>query len=286
MTIHLQCKEKNPALYLPEKVKVKYVERFTELEKFLHIELSQRPLLGHHPGQFVQVLIPGIGEGPISVSSPPSDDNNFDICVRAVGDVTNKIVNMEVGDEFFIRGPFGQGFDEDILKSMEGKHIVCIGGGIGCVPLRSLINHLIKQPKKYKNISVLIGCKTPKDRMYVNELMMMHSHGDNIELIETVDNANEEWKGRVGLITSLIPLVEMDPENTIAAVIGPPIMYKFVMKELLDRNIKKENIYLSLERRMRCGVGKCGHCQMEDSYVCQDGPVYRYSDIEHNEEAL
>lgn len=285
-TTKLKLEKKDEKLYLPEPAKITKIEAFTDKEKFFRLELASGKSLGHVPGQFVQVSILGIGEAPISISSPPSKDNTFEMCVRAVGDVTNKLHTLKEGDTIHIRGPFGHGFDDKILKKMEGKQLIFVAGGIGYVPLRSLVNKVIEAPKKYKKISILVGCKTPKDRMYKDELAKMAKMGGNVELLETVDHADEDWQGNQGVITALIPKVEFDPKNTIAVIVGPPIMYKFVIAKLLDMNLPTKNIYMSLERRMKCGVGKCGHCQMDGIYVCQEGPVFNYAEVEHLEEVL
>jgi len=286
MCAKLDIKDKDESLYLPEKAVVKKVKQFTEKEKFFELEFASGRELGSDSGQFVQVSILGYGEAPISVSSPPNSSASFDLCVRAVGDVTNKMHTLKEGDELFIRGPFGHGFDADILKKMEGKHLLFVAGGIGYVPLRSLINNVLKEPKKYKKISILYGCKTPQDRMYVDELAEIAKMGGNVEILETVDHADASWKGNEGVITTLIPMTEFDPAETIAVIVGPPIMYKFVLVALLERKLPKENIYMSLERRMKCGIGKCGHCQMEGVYVCQEGPVFNYADVIDNEEVF
>jgi len=282
----LKLQKADEKLYLPEPAKIIKVTSFTEKEKFFRLELTSGRSLGHVPGQFVQLSILGIGEAPISISSPPSQDNKFEICVRAVGNVTNKLHTLREGDTIHIRGPFGRGFEEKIQKKMEGKHLLFIAGGIGYVPLRSLINQVIQQPKKYKKISILYGCKTPKDRVYAEELDKLEKLGGNIEILETVDHADEGWKGNQGVITTLIPKVKLEPRETIAVIVGPPIMYKFVLISLMDVNIPKENIYMSLERRMKCGVGKCGHCQMDGIYVCQEGPVFNYADVQNRREVL
>ena len=286
MSAQLTLQPKDDQLYVPEKAKLAKIERFTDTEKFFRVELLSGRSLGHDPGQFVQVSILGIGEAPISVSSPPSSDNTFDMCVRAVGDVTRKLHTLHENDEIFIRGPFGHGFDADIMHKMEGKHLLFIGGGIGYVPLRSLINQVVKTPEHYAKISILFGCKQPAERLYVTELAELAHMGGNIEFLETVDRAENGWQGHVGVITTLIPKVECDPQKTIAVIVGPPIMYKFVLISLKDRDIPEENIYMSLERRMKCGVGKCGHCQMEGIYVCQEGPVFNYADVKDNKEVL
>ncbi|MCK4870401.1 MAG: FAD/NAD(P)-binding protein [Gammaproteobacteria bacterium] len=277
---------KNDDLYLPEPARIIEIKEFTPQEKFFRVEILSGKSLGHMPGQFVQVSILGIGEAPISVSSPPSDDNKFDLCVRAVGNVTNKLHTLKENDIIHIRGPFGHGFDNKILEKMEGKELLFIAGGIGYVPLRSLINKVLPQSDKYKKVSILYGCKTRPERMYQDELEQIHNLGGNVELLETVDNGDDKWNGNVGVITTLIPKVDFDINNTIAVICGPPIMYKFVLQSLLGRNLPKESIYMSLERRMKCGVGKCGHCQMEGVYVCQEGPVFNYADVQNNEEVL
>jgi sulfhydrogenase subunit gamma (sulfur reductase) len=169
---------------------------------------------------------------------------------------------------------------------MEGKHILFIAGGIGYVPLRSLINLTLKHPDKYKKISILYGCKTPGDQMFKDELQYISSLGGNIELLETVDIPDDKWLKQSGVITELIPMSKFDHLNTIAIICGPPVMYKFVIQTLKRNKLTTDNMYVSLERRMKCGVGKCGHCQIEDLYVCQCGPVFRFSDIEDKEEAL
>ena len=283
----LDIKKKDDNLYLPQVAKITKVDSFTAYEKFFEVELVSGKPLGHDPGQFVQLSILGIGEAPISISSPPSKDNKFQMVVRAVGDVTKALHAKKVGDEIMIRGPFGHGFDDKIQKKMEGKHLVFIAGGIGYVPLRSLLNKVIAEKKKYKKITVLYGCKNPDCRMYCKELEEIKNMGGNVEIFETVDqNTHDDWEGNVGVITTLIPKVKVDPKETIAIIVGPPIMYKFVLVSLLEKNISQKNIYMSLERRMKCGIGKCGHCQMNDKYVCMEGPVFRYSDLGPVPEAI
>ena len=286
MSVQLNLQSKDEKLYVPEKAKIAKIERFTATEKFFRLELLSGKSLGHDPGQFVQVSILGIGEAPISISSPPTSENTFEMCVRAVGDVTNKLHSLNEGDEILIRGPFGHGFDTAIMDRMQGKHLLFIGGGIGYVPLRSLINKVIKEQDKYAKITILFGCKHPTEKLYTNELAELAKMSGKVEFLETVDRSDNGWQGNVGVITTLVPKVEFDPQNTIAVIVGPPIMYKFVLISLADRKFPPENIYMSLERRMKCGVGKCGHCKMEGIYVCQEGPVFNYAEVQDNEEVL
>ena len=280
----LNLQEKNTKLYLPERAKILKIRDFTAKEKFFEFELLDRENSGHLPGQFFQVSVLGIGEAPISITSPPSDNNRFAMSVRAIGDVTTKLHAMSVGDIVYIRGPFGNGFGEEVQQQMLGKHLLFIMGGIGYFPLRSLLNKVVPEREKYAKISILYGCKTPKERMYPEELAELAKMGGNVELLEIVDNAPDDWTGNCGVITALIPKIDFDPGNTMAVIVGPPIMYKFVLKYLLDRHVPKENIYMDMERRMKCGVGKCGHCQMAGVYVCQEGPVFNYAEVEKNEE--
>jgi sulfhydrogenase subunit gamma (sulfur reductase) len=286
MRTKLNLQAADPKLYLPEQARILRIEDFTEKEKFFELELLERRSLGHLPGQFVQVSVLGIGEAPISISSPPSDNNRFEMCVRAIGDVTSKIHTLKVGDIIHIRGPFGNGFTTAVLQRLLGKQLLFIVGGLGYAPLRSLINKVIPEREKYHKISILYGCKTSRDRMYAQELAQLEKIGGNVELLQTIDRPEDDWVGSCGVITTLIPRVSFEPLNTIAIIVGPPIMYKFVLKALLEKNMPQENIYLDLERRMKCGVGKCGHCQMEGIYVCQEGPVFNYAQVVDNEELL
>lgn len=286
MNAKLDLKQPNDKLYLPEAAKIIAIEDFTDQEKYFKLELLSGKSLGHKPGQFVQVSVLGIGEAPISISSPPSDDNTFELCLRAVGDVTNALHKLKENDIMHIRGPFGHGFEDDILASLQNKHLLFVVGGIGYVPARSLINKVLMEKDNYKKISILYGCKTPNDRMYKHELQEISKIDGNVELLQTVDKADDGWQDNEGVITTLIPKVEFDPASTVAIVVGPPIMYKFVVKSLKDAGMPDSNIYMSLERRMKCGVGKCGHCQMEGVYVCQEGPVFNYADVVNNEEVF
>lgn len=278
--------ESDARLYTPESATIVKVETFTSAEKFFQVQLDSGRSLSHDPGQFVQLSALGIGEAAISIASPPSLSSRFDMVIRSVGDLTARLSELEAGDKVFVRGPFGHGFDQTIQKEMEGKHLLYIVGGLGYAPLRSLINLTLRTPEKYRKISILDGCRSPAERIFKDELDYISMLGGDIELLETVDVADSKWFKNVGMITDLIPMTSFDPLNTIAIMCGPPVMYRFVIDRLRRRGLTRDNIYVSLERRMRCGVGKCGHCQINDLYVCRSGPVYRFADIEHRHEAL
>jgi len=273
---------KTQELYSPDISEITAIKRFTDKEKWFEIKLPGGRSLGHQPGQFVQVSLFGAGEAPISVTSSPTKKDSFELCVREVGMLTKIFHNLKVGSTIGIRGPYGKGFD---VESFKGKDILIIGGGIGIVPLRSLINYVIDNRKDYGRLIILYGAKTSDEFLYPDELKQWEKSKD-IEYHVTVDQGTSEWKGNTGVITTLIPGLDLDLANTITAVVGPPIMYKFVLMSLKTKRIPDENIYLSLERRMKCGVGKCGHCQINHSYVCQDGPVYHYPELKHLQEAI
>lgn len=269
--------------YAVKKGKIVRTKQMTKLEKFFEISLPNAEALDHEPGQFVMISMPGIGEAPISVSSSPtSKRSTFELVVRNAGMLTAALHKLERGDTVGIRGPFGNGFPTQIL---EGNDLMFIAGGLGIVPLRSLINFVIDNRRDYGRVNILLGCKTPRDMLFGDEVKQWIKRLD-VRFHCTVDRSDPEWKGNVGLITSLIPGVNLDSNRTFAVVVGPPIMYKFVIAELLKKKIPERQIILSLERHMKCGVGKCGHCQVGEYYCCQEGPVFTYEQIKGKHEAL
>ncbi len=279
------------SIYKPEMAQLVDVEQMTALEKLFRIQLPEDQDLGHDPGQFVMLSILGIGEAPISITSSPSRSNgDFELCVREVGNVTGALHRMEPGSEVGIRGPFGSGFPID---EMRGKDVLFAPGGLGLAPLRSLINQVLDERDDFGRVIILYGAKRRSELLFRDELSQWVER-DDVECLLTVDceDEEEEWdpdqplECNIGVITTLFPEIEVDAKNTVAITCGPPIMYRFVLMEMLDKGIPESNIYLSLERRMKCGVGKCGHCQINSLYCCQDGPVFNYADIKGFEEAL
>jgi NAD(P)H-flavin reductase len=272
------------SIYLPEVAKLLKKKPMTSFDSFFEFELNGRSL-GHLPGQFAEISIPGIGECPISISSPPSEGKKFQMVIRNAGTVTNAIHSLKPGDSVGIRGPFGTSFP---MNRLEGKNLLFITGGIGLVPARSAILYALEHRANYKDIWILFGSRDPGQRLFTEELQEWNKRED-ITFHETVDRTDGfDWKGNVGVITTLLPLVEekINPLDTCAIIVGPPMMYKYVIMGLHDMEFADENIIVSLERRMKCGVGKCGHCQMDNIYVCQDGPVFNYDAIKHLKEAL
>jgi NAD(P)H-flavin reductase len=270
-------------VFLPEKAHIASIRQMTALEKLFTVELPKGISLGHRPGQFVEISSLGIGEAPISISSSPSRSNGvFEICVRKVGDVTAALHNLEPGDKIGVRGPFGRGFP---IEKFRGKDMLFAPGGLGLAPLRSLINQVLDERAMFGRVIILYGARTPDELLFKEELKAWDERED-IELHLTVDRGNEAWDGHVGVITTLFKEIAINPRNTVAVTCGPPVMYRFVLMELQGKGLSEGNIYLSLERRMKCGVGKCGHCQIHHIYTCQSGPVFSYREIKGLEEAL
>jgi len=268
--------------YLPQWAEIYRIEDLTFTERLFEIHLENGERLGHKPGQFVELSVMGIGEAPISVSSPPRADNSFELAIRKVGNLTNAVHRLKVGDKVGIRGPFGTHFP---VEEAKGKDILFVAGGIGLVPMRSFIHFVLEHREQYGEVTILFGARNPVERLFLNELEQWGMRED-MRYLDTVDRADSDWTGNVGVITTLFPKIHIDPSRTYCIVVGPPVMYRFVILEAKARGIPDSQIFLSLERRMKCGVGKCGHCQINHIYVCQDGPVFRYTDIFDLEEAL
>lgn len=251
-------------------------------EMYLNLSTDEQPL-DYKPGQFVEVSVAGIGEAPISISSSPTQKGGFELVVRRIGNVTNYIHNMKKGDKVGIRGPYGKGMYP--VEETKGQDLVFICGGIGLVPQRSFINYVLDNRSDYGDVTILLGTKCHTQRFFHSELEAWTKR-DDIHFMETVDQANDCWNGNVGVVTTLIPKIESELASAKIFVCGPPIMYKFVLMALEEDKVPQDNIYLNLERKMKCGIGKCGHCQINNYYVCVDGPVFKYSDLGIAPEAI
>ena len=283
MTVLLNETLKQTSIYLPVPARIADVREMTAYEKLFTVELPEGYSLNHRPGQFVEVSVFGVGEAPISISSSPSRSNGtFELCIRRAGDLTGVLHRMKAGDTIGIRGPFGRGFP---IERFRGKDLLFAPGGLGLAPLRSLINQVLDERGKYGRIMILYGARTPSDLLFTDELAEWEAR-DDVELHVTVDRPDENGTGNVGVITTLFPRVQVYARNTIAVVVGPPVMYRYVLIELLGKGIPEGNIWFSFERRMKCGVGKCGHCQINHLYTCQSGPSFSYAEIKNVEEAL
>ena len=263
-------------LYVPAPATLLAGRDLTATERLLTLRREDSQPLGHAPGQFVQVSIFGMEEAPISICSAARDDDpSFQLCVRRIGQLTTALHALEVGGAIGIRGAFGRGFPVD---EMAGQDVLFIAGGIGLAPMRSLIQHCLAHRGRFGRLALLYGAKQPAELLFSEDLQQWGRSGD-IDVQLVVDAGDADWTGRVGLITELVKPVELDTAGTVAVVVGPPVMYRFVIEQLTGKDLPPERIILSLERHMRCGVGKCGHCMIEDLYCCQDGPVFKLSEL-------
>ncbi|MBN1794467.1 MAG: FAD/NAD(P)-binding protein [Candidatus Omnitrophica bacterium] len=226
-------------------------------------------------GQFVELTVPGAGEAPFTPSSSPSISETMEITIMAVGCATKRLHAMVEGDEVGVRGPYGTAYAVDELK---GREVLIVGGGVGLAPLRSLLLTLFAEIEQYKKIILRYGARTPEDIVYKYHIDEWQKK-EKVDYVLTVDKGNESWKGNVGLVTKLLDALRLDLKNSKAVVCGPPIMMKFTTLKLLEIGYTPADIYLSMEKNMSCGLGKCGHCRLGTYYVCEDGPVMRYDMI-------
>ena len=227
------------------------------------------------PGQFNMLYMFGVGEIPISISSDPSILSPLVHTTRAVGNVTRAMSELRTGDAVGVRGPFGTAWP---VEKVQGHDIVLVAGGIGLAPLRPAMYRILAEREKYGNVVLLYGARTPSDILYKKQLEQWRAHFD-LDVFVTVDRATGNWRGNVGLVTKLIPRAPFDPRNTVAMICGPEVMMRFSAIELEKRGLRTDNIYISMERNMKCGVRLCGHCQLGPVFVCNDGPVFRYQDL-------
>lgn len=253
--------------YIPQTSEIREVIRHTDLEYTFRMTYDGEV----KPGQFFEISIPKYGEAPISVSGIA--DGLVDFTVRRVGAVTNEVFENYEGDSLLIRGPYGNGFD---IENYKGKEIVIIGGGTGVSPMRGVIQYFAAHPEDCVSCTVIAGFKSPEDALFKADF---EEWKKTINVIKTVDRAPEGYDGPVGMVTKYIPdLKFQDVNNAVFICVGPPIMIKFTIMEIQKLGVKEEQIWTSYERKMCCGLGKCGHCRMNDKYVCLDGPVFNYTE--------
>ncbi len=226
-------------------------------------------------GQFIELTLPGIGEAPFTPSSDPNVKDKIDVTIMNVGRVTSLLHLVSKNIPLGIRGPYGKGYP---LDKFEGKDILIVGGGVGLAPLRSLLFSLFSQIDKYNKIVLRYGARTPQDLMYKNALPEW-AKLKKVDMVTTVDVGDAKWKGNVGLVTTILKGLPINLKKAVSVVCGPPIMMKFVTLKLLDLGFKPQDIYLSMEKNMSCGLGKCGHCRIGKYYACKDGPVFTYEQL-------
>ena len=224
-------------------------------------------------GQFVELSLPGIGEAPFTPSSDPDVKDTIEISIMNVGRLTQQIHDLSKKAQVGVRGPYGNGYP---VEDFKGREIVVVGGGVGLAPLRSLLLSLFSKLKKYKKVLLRYGARTPADTLYTS---LLKKWSKKIDVVTTVDAADRGYKGNVGLVTTILKDFPVKENKAVCVVCGPPIMMKFTTLKLLELGFLPENIYLSMERNMSCGLGKCGHCRIGKYYVCKDGPVFTYDKL-------
>jgi NAD(P)H-flavin reductase len=276
--------------FLPAKALVSDVEELAPDHKkftltFLDKELQKK--WSHRPGQFVMLTVPGAGEIPISICSSPTRKGTVELTVRKVGRKTEVLHRLKPGSLVAVRGPYGNGFPVEI---MEGHNLLIIAGGLGIAPLRSLIWYVLDRRHLFKEVYLLYGTRSYQFVLYKEELSRLRER-DDIRCLYILDRLESEedraWTGgREGLITQLIGEVSLEPLDTFVAVCGPPVAYRFIGKELLKNGYPESQIFVSLERKMECGIGKCGHCQIGYKFVCVDGPIFPLWDTKNLPEMI
>ncbi len=251
--------------YLPEAYEILEIRKETAIDYTFKVAY-EGPLVG---GQFMEISVPGVGEAPISICN--FDDHSLEMTIRKVGRLTDQVFELNAGDTLYMRGPYGNGFDLEVFR---GKDVAFIAGGTGLAPVRKTIDYFARNKDEIQLLEVLIGFKSPSDQLFVEDINLWSK--DNAVTV-TVDKGEDDWQGETGLITTHIEKLDLsNVGEKIAVVVGPPIMMKFTTLELIKKGFKEENIWVSFERKMSCGIGKCGHCKIDEIYVCLEGPVFNY----------
>ena len=260
--------------WLPIPRTVVQVRRETADVTTLTFDMRAAPL-AFLPGQFNMLFRPGLGEAAISISGDPSEPQRLVHTIRAVGPLTRALCALQAGDVVGVRGPYGSAWP---IAEADGRDVVVVVGGIGLAPLRPAILHLLTHRQRFGRVVILYGARNPADLLFLEELQRWRGRFDT-QVEVTVDQAPPEWRGQVGVVTRLIQRAVFDPDDTLALTCGPEIMMRFVVVELEKAGVPLDQVYLSMERSMRCAIGLCGHCQWGPHLVCRDGPVFRYDRV-------
>ncbi len=264
--------------YIPSPAEILSIQKEsfdTKTFKVRFVDKNLRESFSYKQGQFAELSLLGIGEAPISITSSPSRRGYLEFTVRAIGKLTQAIHRLKEGDVIYVRGPYGNSFP---FEEVKGKNLYFIAGGIGLPPLRSVINLVFDNRQDFGKVKLLYGAKTPAELCFKQELKQWEKM-PNTEVLLTVDKPEGDWKGNVGVVTTLWDKTEVDGEGAVAYVCGPPIMIRFVIERLIESGFEESAVFVTLERYMKCGIGKCGHCNIGGKFVCLDGPVFTYQQI-------
>lgn len=256
-------------------IRAEVLETIIETPTIKTLRLRPEEALSFAPGQFIELTVPGVGEAPFTPSSRASQRDEMQVTIMRVGKVTAKIHEIAAGDAVGVRGPLGTGYP---MGDFVGKDVLVVGGGCGFAPLRSLMYAFFEISDQLKKLTFRGGCRTPKELLYRDEMAEWARRAD-LDFRLTVDRGDETWEGPVGVVTTILDNLEMDVRAGLAVVCGPPIMMKFATEKLLSLGFREEHVYLSMEKNMSCGIGKCGHCRLGTHYCCTEGPVFTFSEI-------
>ncbi len=232
----------------------------------------------HKPGQCAMLSVPGVGEGMFSITSSPTNEEFMEFSIKKCGCVTEWLHAMEPGQQITIRGPYGNAFPVD--TEFVGRDMLFIAGGIGLAPLRSVINYCRHYRDRYGRIDIVYGSRSKDDLVDYQEILDEWMVDDNVHVHLTIDREQEGWDGHVGFVPNYVKELGFETENRTAILCGPPIMIKFTLQGLIDLGFEKSQIYTTLEMRMKCGIGKCGRCNVGSKYICKDGPVFRFDELD------
>jgi len=268
-----------PNPYLPAPARILRITEMIQGTRLFELRFEDPSLaasFSYRPGQFVELSVLGVGEAPFSLPSSPTRRGSFELGIRRAGVLTGYLFDhIREGDTVGIRGPLGNGFPID---RFEGTDLVLVAGGLGMVPLRGLLQYLVDRRDFFGRVVLVYGSRSPDRVLFRDELERLARRGD-AEILLTVDDPGKlPWEGRRGYVTDLIDEVEIDPSTTYAVACGPPVFYKYLLEKLVDAGFGRDRIFLSLERRMECGIGKCGHCAVGYTFTCRHGPVFSYWD--------
>lgn len=266
-------------IYLPHIATITQIKVETDDIKTFTLSFKDelpRKSFSFRPGQFMMVSVPHGGEMPISISSSPTEKKTIELSIKKVGSCTRKIHEYEVGAEIGLRGPYGRSFP---LERLTNKNLLFVAGGIGLAPLRGLINYVLENRPQFGHIIILHGARTPSDIPFKGDLLLWSEQTD-VEVLVTVDRSTAEWGGNIGPVTSLWPQTKIVCQDTIGMLCGPPAMISAVINDLTQMGFSEDDIISTLERHMKCGVGKCGHCSIGQKLTCLDGPVFTYREMQ------
>ncbi|MBE7085067.1 MAG: hydrogenase [Clostridiales bacterium] len=248
-----------------------------DVKTFRVVGLDGKKLFEHMPGQCAMVSVPGVGECMFSITSSPTNKEFMEFSIKKCGCVTEVLHAMEVGQQITVRGPYGKNFP--VEEDFKGKDLLFIAGGIGLAPLRSVINYVRHYRENYGKVVIVYGARSKEDLVDINEIQTEWVNEPNMEVYLTIDRPQDDWDGHVGFVPAYVKELGLNPNMT-AVLCGPPIMIKFTLAGLLELGFDKSNVFTTLELRMKCGIGKCGRCNVGDKFVCKDGPVFRMTELD------